>query len=403
MKRWVPLLWGFGVAAAYVPFLPSNATIGRWGAIAAGAVVLLWVARLRPSPGHLMLAAFLAWIAVGLAWSVSRWDTAGQLAQWIVLAAAFCAAFDLDSLDGVWTGFALGVTVSAGFALAQYAGAPVARHLWEPGVWSIYADPVGLLLSKNMASDAATLALIGCCALRRWPLAVGPLIALWLVGGRTAPFALGAASLAAAWTAWPRLRVDLVCCAAAGAAVVWLAFEAGMLGQFADRWSIWTLTARHLHVLGDGLGAFSVAAPSIEFAHDEFLQYAFELGVGSVFLWGVFGYAMVHGSALERAFLAALGAECLVWFPLHAPAPAFLGMVVAGNVCGRRRRAVLLERARRVARSLGLFDGEPLGIGAMSEADHKRLLPDGRRRPDLHAAPRRRERVPARPQHSLVS
>lgn len=388
-------VWAFAVAVAYVPMLPSNAVVGRWAAVAIGAAILLWRARVTPSFATVLFGCLLAWIALGLAWSVSRWDTGGELCQWVVLAAAFCVAHELESLDDVWTGFIAGVSVSAAFALAQHFGAPVARHLGDAGVWSIYQNPVGLFLSKNMAADAAVLALIGCFTFRRLWMLPGPALALILVGGRAAVLALGAAIAASAWLTFPRHRLPLVTAAALGLAALTLAAWGGLLGRFDDRVSLWALVVTHLHVFGDGLGSFAVAAPSIEFAHNEFLQYAFELGIGSAFLWGIFAVALSSGPVLERAAVTALLAQCVVWFPLHAPAPAFMGMVLAGHLCGLRDRAVCLERSRGMARSLGLLDVEPTGIGAMQVADHHRLRAHGCGGTDVRAARRGRRFIPA--------
>ena len=393
--RHAPGLWAFGVTVAYFPLLPSAATYGRHVALGLGAAALLPRARVAATPGHLMIAGLLAWMACGFLWTTSWLDTAGELALWAMLAAAFVVAFDLPDLDDVWTGFCAGMVISVAFSIAQASGFSL--------VWSIYREPVGLFLSKNMATDVSVLAVIACLSRSRAVFMPAAAVSLFLVGGRSAFLALGCAAFAWAWLTFPGRRPAI---AAAAGAVIAISIPLALLGVFGlyeDRLEIWTLVVRHLSILGDGLGTFAVAAPGLEYAHNEFLHYAFELGIGSVLLWGIFVYALGSGPILERVALVALLAESFVWFPLHAPVPAFLGMVLAGHLCGVRHRASVAERARGVARPLGLFDGLPPFVGALHEADHPRLREDGRGGADVRSTVRGRWPVSVRPEDPVGS
>lgn len=386
-------IWAFAVATAWVPLVPSAATLGRWSAVGLGAAFFLWHATVRPTPGHWLGAALLAWMAAGLLWTVSGFDTAGELVQWAMVAGAFCVGAELASLDEFWIGCGLGVTASAMVGLLQLAGL-------DP-VTSIFFLPTGLFLSKNMAADAAVLALVG-AAFTRWWLVPGPLALAWMVQSRTAAVALAAAGFAALWIARPRDRrrgllvLGLLC---AGGALAGLL--RGDLGRYEDRLEIWAATARNLHLAGDGLGSFAVAATYYEYAHSEFLQYAFELGLGSALLWLILGWSLWRGPTRERAVLVAFSVICALWFPLHAPFPAFVAAVVAGHLCGERARARDDERARRMVGASGLFDGAPEFCGAVQAADHPRLRDLGRGRPDLFATPGRRDVVSLRPETSV--
>ncbi len=411
--RHAPGLWAFAVVAAYVPFIPSGATYGRHAAMALGVAALLWRSRVVPSAGHLMLGGLLGWMACGFLWTTSAWETGGEIVFWSILAGCFCVGFSFsdEDVDDLWKGFGAGMVVSACFAIGQKFGMeslglkpswfssddPV-WSIYDKTIWSIYpVGQVGIFLSKNMASDAAVLALIGCCAWSRIVFIPAAAVSMWLVGGRAGAMALGAAGFAGLWFSFPGRRPGLAAVAAAAAVIVLLLAHLGLLGQFSDRLQIWELVARNLTILGHGAGTFAVAATGIEHAHNEFLHYAFELGIGSVLLWGIFAHALGSGPVLERCALVAILAQSVVWFPLHAPVPAFLGMVLAGRLCGLRDRAAGLERARGMACSLGLFDGDALGVGAMSEADHLRLRSDGRSGADLRATAVGRRDLPAGP------
>lgn len=413
--RHAPGLWSFCVTVAYVPLIPSGSSFGRYAAIGAGAAALLWRARIVPSVGHALLAGLLGWMVCGFLWTTSWHDTAGELAVWAILAASFCVAFDLPDLDGVLAGFCAGMLISACFSIGQRAGidpefmaswfssADPVWSVYDKTVWSIYDRPVGLFLSKNMATDAAALAIIACCARQRIVFMPAAAVAFLLVGGRAGFLALGVALACWAWLANPKLRGPIFASAAYCAGIVALLGVAGFFGRYDDRLQIWDLVVRHVTPIGYGLGTFAVAAPGLEYAHNEFLHYAFELGIGSILLWGIFGYALGGGPVLERVMLAAILAQSLVWFPLHAPVPAFLGMVLAGHLCGLRHRAARDERARGMARSLGLLDVAPAGVGALQAADDLRLRADGFRGADLRPAPRRREHLPFGPANQVVA
>lgn len=345
------------VALAYVPGLPSNAAVGRWIAILLGALLLLQRLPIVPGRGHWLFAALVAYMLAGFAWTVSAWDTAGGIIQWAALLATFCVAYQETSLERFWRALALGVSVSAPFAVVQWLGyAPV----WNAGGLGTY----GLFLTENMASEAAVLGLVAAFAIRSWPLAIGPAILAYTAYSKAALVAIPAALAVYVWVERPRDR---------GWVVVWIGVSLYVLffvwwfGAFprlfiiGDRLELWSLFLRNTNLLGDGLNSIPIAAPSIEFAHNEVVHYAFELGIGSLLLWALVWHAARGGEAAAIAGLAAIGAFALVWFPFHDPLPAYVFAVLAGYLSNRRDRALWLERAVRAYRRSRLRrDLEPL-------------------------------------------
>lgn len=214
---------------------------------------------------------------------------------------------------------------------------------------------VGLFLSKNMAAEISTLALVGsiglaCRDLRsNWWLVPGPAVAVCMVGSRVAVLALLVAAIMRAWLSFDRADRPLAALAlvTGGAliAVAVLVFAPGPLSEMGgwlyvtDRWSIWTHVVPQITLWGDGLGSFQIAMTTVEFAHNELIHYGFELGVGVFLLVGIFGYAFGGSQVIERCALAALVAQCMVWFPLHAPATAMVFATLAGALCGARNPA----------------------------------------------------------------
>lgn len=393
--KWVLGLWSFAVAAAYVPVIPSSVTLGRWAALGLGAAALIWTVKIERSPGHWLMAALLAWMVAGILWTTSGWETAGELALWAMMAAVFCVAFDLDDVDPIWWGFGLGVTLSALVAIAQSFGADPVKSIYDKG-W------VGLFLSKNMAADVATIAVVGAMSRRRIVLLPGAIVAMAALGAaRTPAFALAVTGIFFAWVSWPRCRRWFVVPTILAAVAVVLLAAHGVIGQVNDRLQIWELVAMNLSLFGDGAGTLPVAATGIEYAHNEFLHYAFELGIGSLLLWGLFAHALRSGPVLERCALVAILALAVAWFPFHAPAPAFMAMVLAGHLCGVRHRACLAEHEGRMAGASGLRQREATAGATVRGADDPGLRAPRPGVAGLSAVVGGGRRVPARPQDQV--
>lgn len=322
--------------ALYVP-LPSSVAVGRWWVIAAGVAVCLWRVRVHSTAAHWQGLALLVWALLSaLLWSVSPPDSLLGVLQFAIVGMVFVVAAEAGVLEvrDAWQAFAAGVNVSACVSIAQWLG-------WHP-VWELQPG-TGLFLYSGGAGCAAALAVIGAMGVRAWPLAVLPAASLLILPSRAVLLALGVAGLTSLYLGihWESRRRLLALYAIAGACLVpvWAYGALGYLGKTWDRFEIWGAVLPHVNIWGDGLGSFQIAFQGYEFAHNEFIHFAFELGVGSLLLWGVVWHALRKTDlVLERAGLAALGAYCLVWFPLHDPATLFLGAMLAGSLCGHRRR-----------------------------------------------------------------
>lgn len=369
----------FLVAVAYAPGLPSAATYGRWAVIAGTACFLVWYVHHGHTLGHKLGAAFLIYCAAGLTWTVTRPDTAGLLFQVACLGIIFCYAAQQPDVKDAWEGFALGVAANAVVALGQHVGI-------SP-VWNIADGPVGLFVSKNMAMEAAVLALVGAVATRQW-LLVPPAAFLAMASGSRAAVLVGC--LCAVYWAFTHLphkyrmlgaSVAMIAFAGFGLAL----FDHDYLVRSGDRLEIWMAALSHVNVWGDGLGSFALAFPGYEHGHNQFVHFAFELGIGSMLLWGVFGYALsAPGHFSSKVGLVAILSVCLVWSSLLSPAVAFMGAVLAGHLCGVRGRADALKLGRRTYCEFGTEGPGSLGVGAMVPADIGRC------------------RLPVRPKHPLV-
>lgn len=363
------LLLTFLTGVAYIPGLPSYATAGRWAVVGIGSTFLLCRAgRLKFTTAHWIGVAFLAWCAALFATAFSFWDHLGAFTQLIFLAAAFCVAAEADDLVGAWLGICLAAVVNAVVGAAQfsgYAGVPTIFHY------------TGLLDTRAAAIEFAVFALIGAVYLRSKIFAIAPVVTIALLGGREWFVAILCAGFA--WSLIDLRRRERAAFVAMIAVLIpvavlllWISDDpTRWVGSIEDRFSIWRDVGARLTWTGHGLGTLAIAFQTYEFAHNEFLQYAFEAGIGSALLWGVFVYAAVWHSETgiaERAAVAAAASMAFVYFPLHEPSSALVIALCAGHLAGLRGRDRVAELAGRAYRGRSISDAEPVGAGAVCAA-----------------------------------
>jgi len=347
----------FVVAVAYVPGVMSPSVAGRWAAITAVGLTIV-LTRLPSAsleaPAARVAALTLGWLAVSTTWSASPLDTIGVTLHWAALAGLMMLAHESEDLLPAWRALAVGVTVSLPFELAQLIGYEPVLSVSRVAV----TGNVGLFMLSNVAAEvsAATAVLMLCH--RQWLLAVGPLLCAALTGRNEVLLMLGAAGLSTMWSsrgsttrAAAILAVVVMTAAAAvnvyasRVPVEFLAQRGALTMSF--RVVVWLATVGQLSVLGGGAGTYALFFPEAIFAHNELLHYAFELGVGVIPLTWMVAHAMRSSPSPERHALAALVGSALVWAPLQDPSTAAVFAVLAGYLCGARRRARAAESAGR--------------------------------------------------------
>lgn len=330
------------IPVSYTPWTVSSTMVGRWAVIGLGAAYLIvTLKRVTMSPAHWMGLLFLSWCALGFLWSASPWDTAGELLRLALLAVVFAAASMVKDLDRFSSILALGVLFSIPFAVAQWFG-------YKP-VTDFGPSVSGLFGNRDMLAEMACATAILILVQRRWVLGFILLALAFSTGSREPGVMLVAAALFLG-----RRRIILMTVLFVVPFVAFVLLDAHMIAQrmiSVDlRLEMWQVAIANLRAAGFGLGMFPLVFPQYEFAHNEYVHYAFELGIGSVFLWGVMLYAIrpfdPSGDQMpERAALTSIAASCLVSFPLHMPATGFLFVALAGYLSGCRYRARGVQRA----------------------------------------------------------
>jgi hypothetical protein len=360
----------FLVSVAYIPGVPSHTTVGRWFVMGVGVAYLIRRASIHAGIGHWMGAAFLVWCMASLAWSASPNDTIGMTIQMLILAGVFCLAAEEKDLSLCFEALAAGMVISAAFGVFQIFG-------FRPTEQAT-GGAAGLFASKNTLAETAAVALVGVIALRKWaylpgvafaaiaPLSRGALVALAAIGGWTAISMLEtAAKRAMAVLAGGLVVVGLI------ALDAWM--NGSRLESLNERLMFWQVTAANLTALGYGLGSYSVILPTWEHAHNEFLEYGFDLGLGALLLGGIIVHAFRSKQGTERAALAALMVAAFFSFPFHEPAAMFLVALLAGHLCGSHDRCGVDEYGGRYPGRQSIQASWPTGIGALSEVDFRRL------------------------------
>lgn len=355
----------FLIEVAYLPGVLPVSTLGRWSVVTLVGLpttLIFTVERFDWSRFEVRcLVGLFTWLVLSLLWSASPWDTAGYLLNAASLLGLGLLATRVEAPRLLWLGVALGALASLPVAFLEALGHPLRLSL----VGSAFPEVVGgLFLGNSTLSEVGTVAALLMLLEKRWSLAILCGLTAALGARKEVGLMLLVAGLVWLVLTWgQRFSWRAAVSVLFGASVflgltAWLTTYHGeltLLGQLhnavAGRLEIWTNTARALNFLGWGPGTYAGVSSTFAgygAAHNEYLQFLFELGFGSVFLFGLGGYAFAtQGHITERVVLSALGASALVWAPFQEPTTATLTVVLAGFLCGARARARSLASVRR--------------------------------------------------------
>jgi hypothetical protein len=258
-----------------------------------------------------------------------------------VLPVAFLVLFGLvliasasatqDDRDNGLSGFALGMLLSAGIALAQKYGD--LQGIIQTGPH----EPVGLFFNPEIFAEAAAPIAVW-CLLQKGNIhrVIGAVIGVAACCGseRVAVFGL-VAGLLYGLIRNPKILVGLL------AAL----FIGGVLSLYLkifdsnERILLWGTAIRSLTFGGRGIGWWYQAHPfgREEYVHSDVLQLLVEAGLPGLALCAVPGLAWLgKGTRAERAAFVACAVEFVTSFPLHMPATSFVFAVLAGALACRR-------------------------------------------------------------------
>jgi O-antigen ligase len=311
------VFFGFALTALFVPGLTGAATAPRWALAAVLLPIFLKGAEFKFTMAHLFGLLFLAYAALSVSWSPNVWESFDVLIKLIVIAEAFALGSSLGSADRIVAGAVWGIGLSSLLILLD---ADVPRT----SDW-----PAGLFVNSNALGEIAALVLVAAVARRIWwaiPLILPALIASHCRGAM-----LAVAGGAVIWM-WGRSRIAAVAMAGAGVAVI---VGLGAASSVQQRLDMWFSVLPGLSAFGHGLGSFYTLYPLYspfdtllqrpEHLHNDWLEFAFELGIVGAGLCAAFLWSA------RSVILAVLAIEACFGFPLHLAATAVLGGILSGH------------------------------------------------------------------------
>ena len=306
----------FVLTVLCVPGIAGAGTTPRWAFAAVVLPLLVPSRQTEFTSAHAFGLLFIWYAAVSISWS-HYYDGLDALIKLIVVAEAFWLGSKLDSLKPVIIGMGLGIWVNSAVMLLG---------LDVPHV----NDNAGLFINSNVMGEIAGLALVAAVAYRLWWLVPGILPAFIMANCRGAFVAVAGAFVI--WL-WGKSRLAASVLAIVG--IVGVAVVMGDSPSAAQRITMLVDTIPYLTIMGHGIGSFYTLFPlystSIdslamrpEHLHNDWLEFVFETGAGTVFLFAVLWIS-------RSILLAVVFIEALFGFPLHMPATAVLGGLIAGH------------------------------------------------------------------------
>lgn len=348
IDRFLPPL-GFALVLAFVPWFRAAATIPRWALLSASVPMLLCLVKLRPGKAHWLLAAGLAYAAASIFWMDVPLDGVNGLWMLVILAGVFCLGAESGSILPTMKAMAMALSLMVPIAVAQVYGWSGVSQIEVPGALFLNTDIFG----ESCAALAVAMMVIRC-----WWLVPGLLLGLALSKDRTGMVALFVSCAAYAALHYKqftlrKMAILVFLLATVSGAIVGTSFvKRSTIDADAKqgRIAIWRDTIDGMTWKGNGIGSFyseyqrdatrlNTLVERPDQAHSEPLQYAFELGAGSVFLFAAMLYALGGRLELERIVLIAVLVEGLFAFPFHMPVTGFVGALVAGRLSGARYHA----------------------------------------------------------------
>ena len=333
-------LWGFAVAAAFVPGMYAAPFLPRWWAICLG---LVFVPRLDPRTiDERMLWAMgiiVLWSALTLLWTPALFGGAFLLLGLVLFGAMAIASANLSSVqrDQILVAFGWGVVLSTAFGVAQQFGYQGLPQSFPPG---------GLFYNPEVFAETAAPIFVWALFSRRWALATCLGFGVAICHEHIATFiaVIGLICFFVRPTKWQIALIAL-------AILIGTISLATRPGSADTRILYWGTAVRSFTFTGGGLGWWFQAHPFPfeEYVHSDLLQAGVEIGLAGLLWPVVFFFAWHRGAAgrAERALFLACVLECVVSFALHMPATLFLCGIAAGAVACRHPVVYLAQPSSR--------------------------------------------------------
>jgi len=338
--------WAFILSIIFIDGWTGSSIPTGWQFIALTVPWMIWRDPALPWPITALGMAFIVYALAAVRWSLNIDFAIHALWMQGAIAGCFILGYKLHNLDGALRGFLLGACVSSALAVAQWFG-------WNHILTYANDTYPGLYYNPVIASEVFAVLVI-------WLLAAGkPFHILPLTPGillETSRSGIVAMALSGLAYLVLRDRRWLLALIPLAFLIAW--YIAAPDGRDTLRLAIWSATLANLSPFGAGPGAMdSVLLPfhgsfiSPEYAHNEFLDYAYQYGLGAApFLVLALAPALATDRLEWPAYIAFLAAASYS-FPLHSPPLAAMGALLAGHLCSH----LGLARGLRLDRGYGIL------------------------------------------------
>jgi hypothetical protein len=351
---------------AYIPGVTGAAISTGWAVMSTGLPIVTWRGAKEPlsksSFGFLVLwISFFLYAVLSLLWTDNPITGVSELWQVALMGFAFYAGSQLTDLRTVTIGLAIGFGISSLLTIAQALGLTWITEF-------VPCRPSGLTFNPIILGEGCALTILLCLQYRLFALSALLAPGLLLSQSRGAFLALAIGLV----LTYCRPRQGLFTFAP-----IWVtcSFSDAVTHGDADnfRWMIWRVLWHFLDLWGHGAGSLDAVLirfhdhlyqPS--YAHNEFLDLAYQFGIGAIPAFALLLAPLTQSSRREWPTYAAFTICLLFSFPLHSPPLAFLGLVVAGNLSrdwGWARNLGHLSRSRAALQASGSGAGVvPLAV-----------------------------------------
>ncbi len=328
------MLWlGLLMPVAYIPGWTGAMVITGWAVLSCGLPFLL-LRKIEMDWTWSLGLAFLAYATASALWAPIWQQAVWDL--WLTYILAFC--FVLGAMRNpreLWVGMALGLGVSDVIAAFQKAGYhPLfASDSWYQG---------GNFVNPDMFGETAALVTMGLIASRVWWPLLLTLPPIYFTQSRTVYVAY---AVVIAYALWDRWRWHAVVPCLLALLSVGYFVTSRYPDSIQERLAIWQDTVDGQTVFGRGAGSFFMLYPEFarrtdtmrtrpEDPHNEFLNLAFEYGVGAFPLLALLALGL-SATGRERYVLVAFLTIAFFSFPTRIPTEGLVGMVALGRLCRR--------------------------------------------------------------------
>lgn len=317
---------GFILTICYIPGVTGYALPTGWLLLSA---TLPFILRRR------LLTAinpFLVYAVAGLTWTWVWQQGVYDIWKLAILSGVFALGHTVANAKPLYAGMALGLGVSSVVAMFQLLG-------YHPFT-TIYENPSGLFFNPNVYGEIAVLITVACWASELWVWAALSLPAVFMSQSRTALLALGIVGVIWLWRRYSTLTPIILL--VIGLSVP-IALVDKPLGHLSYRIDVWHNAWDGMTLFGRGPGSFIITYPAFasrtdtmatreEDAHNDFLQMAYQYGLGCLLLLPLLMVAFIGPLGPERYLWIAFCVIAFFNFPLEIPVEGFLGAFALGRL-----------------------------------------------------------------------